>query len=409
MAIDTAVHVSSRVDGFDYAIRNVVAEAKRVEAGGRTVRYLNIGDPVQFGFQPPPRLVEAVERAMRDGHNGYVPSAGIGQARDAVAAEYTERGMPVEPDRIVITEGTSEGIELALSALVDPGDEVLLPVPTYPLYTAVATKIGARAVFYPTDPAQGWSPDVDRLRDLVTGRTRVLVLIDPNNPTGSVYSESTRRQLLDLADRAGLTILADEVYGDLAFDGPTPRLGALAPDAAIISFSSLSKAWLAPGWRTGWLVVGRTPRLDGVLAGIQKMADGRLCSSGPMQYAVAPALGGDRGHQREFVRALRERADRTVARLTGVDGLRITAPRAAFYAMPQVDLPPGVTDRDFTLALLREAGLLTVHGSGFGLPADAGFLRLVFLAPPDELDGIYDTLTAFVARFRARSRPPARV
>lgn len=402
MPSGTSVHVSSRVNAFSYAIRNIVAEARKVEAAGRKVRYLNIGDPVQFGFRTPQHLIEAVERAMRDGFNGYVPSAGITPAREAVANEYTSRGMPVTPDRVVITQGTSEGIELALSVLVDPGDEVLVPTPTYPLYTAVASKIGARAVYYRTDPDRGWLPDLDDIRRRTTAATRALVIIDPNNPTGAVYPAETRRALVDFAERAGLTILADEVYGDVAFDGAAPLLGSLAPDAPIISFSSLSKAYLAPGWRTGWLVVGRTPRLDDVLGGIRKMADGRLCSPGPMQYAVAPALEGDRSHQREFATALEARARLTTTRIESIPGMRCVMPRAAFYAMPQVLLPPGKTDEDYVLGLLRTAGILCVYGSGFGMPADQGYFRIVFLASPEELGDTYDRMAEFTADFLAR-------
>jgi alanine-synthesizing transaminase len=179
----TAIPVASRIGGFVYAIRNIVTEAKKVEAAGRTVRYLNIGDPITFGFHTPPHLIEAVEAAMRGGQNGYAPSVGIAAAREAVAADCERRGMPVSPDRVVITSGTSEGIELALTALAEAGDEVLVPVPTYPLYTAVLAKIGAKPVFYRTDPARGWLPDVDHVRSLITPATRALVVIDPNNPS----------------------------------------------------------------------------------------------------------------------------------------------------------------------------------------------------------------------------------
>jgi alanine-synthesizing transaminase len=402
MSTSTAAHVSARVNAFSYAIRNIVVEAKKVEAAGRRVRYLNIGDPVQFGFRTPPHLIEAVERAMRDGHNGYVPSAGIEPARTAVAQEYARRGMPVSADRVVVTQGTSEGIELALSVLADPGDEVLVPTPTYPLYTAVLAKIGARAVYYRTDPDRGWQPDLDDIRRRTSSATRAIVVIDPNNPTGAVYPETTRRALIDFADRAGLTILADEVYGDVSFDGPTPLIGSLAPDAPIISFSSLSKAYLAPGWRTGWLVVGACRRLDEVLAGIKKMADGRLCSPGPMQYAIEPALNGDRSHQAAFAHALHVRAELTTRRLSAIPGMRCVMPRAAFYAMPQVTLPRGTTDQDYILALLRETGILCVYGSGFGTTPADGFFRIVYLAPPDELDAIYDDMADFTARFLSR-------
>lgn len=402
MPTQTQVRVAARVSGFTYAIRNVVAEAKKVEASGRTVRYLNIGDPIPFGFQPPPHLIEAVERAMRDGHNGYTASVGVTPAREAVAAEYERRGMPVGVDRVILTSGTSEGIELALGALADAGDEVLVPTPTYPLYTAVLAKLGAKAVYYRTNPDNDWQPDVDDIKARLTERTRALVIIDPNNPTGAVYPESTRRQLIDLADRAGVPILADEVYGDLGFEGPSPLLGSLAPDAPILSFSSLSKAYVAPGWRAGWLAVGRCARLNDVLAAIKKLADGRLCSTGPMQYAIAAALNGDRSHQRAFVQELAVRARLTVDRLNAIDGIRCVAPRAAFYAMPKVDLPPGVTDEDYVLALLREAGILCVYGSGFGLPADQGYFRVVFLASPDTLTSIYADIAAFTQDFLSR-------
>jgi alanine-synthesizing transaminase len=399
MPVAASIHVSERVSAFSYAIRNIVAEAKKVEAAGRKVRYLNIGDPIQFGFKTPAHLVEAVDRAMRDGSNGYVPSAGIEPARTAVAAEYTSRGMPVSPDRVVITQGTSEGIELALSVLADPGDEVLVPTPTYPLYTAVLAKIGAKAVYYRTDPEREWQPDLEDIRDKISTATRAIVVIDPNNPTGAVYPESTRRALIAIAERTGITILADEVYGDVAFGGPAPLLGSLDPDAPIISFSSLSKGYLAPGWRTGWLVVGRTPRLDEVLSGIRKMADGRLCSPGPMQYAVAPALTGDRTHQKTFSRALAERAAITTSRISAIPGMRCVMPRAAFYAMPQVALPAGKTDADYVLGLLRAKGILCVYGSGFGTAPSDGFFRIVYLASPADLNAIFDDMAAFTGEF----------
>jgi len=397
----SAIPVASRVGGFVYAIRNIVAEARKVEAAGRTVRYLNIGDPITFGFRTPPHMIEAVDRAMRDGHNGYAPSVGILPAREAVAAECAERGMPVSPDRVVVTAGTSEGIELALTALAQGGDEVLIPVPTYPLYTAVLAKIGARPVFYRTEPARDWIPDVDHVRSLITPATRAMVVIDPNNPTGATYPAPVRRALIDLADEHNFPLLADEVYADLAFDGPVPAIASLNPDAPIISFSSLSKAYLAPGWRTGWLAVGRTGRLDDVLAGIRKLADGRLCSTGPMEHGLVAALTGDRSHQQTFRAALRERAEVTHQRLNAIEGISSVMPSAAFYAMPQVALPPGVTDADYVLALLRATGVLCVYGSGFGTKPEDGFFRVVFLADPAELSSIYDSIAAFTREFLA--------
>jgi alanine-synthesizing transaminase len=393
------IPTAARVHRFTYAIRNIVAEAQKVEAAGTRVRYLNIGDPVAFGFKTPPHLVAAVERALRDDHNNYGPSAGIPAAREAVAAEYTKNGFTVSSDRVFITAGTSEGIELTLSAVVDAGGEVLVPMPTYPLYTAVLAKLDARAKYYRLDASNGWMPDLDHLKNLVTPATRALVIIDPNNPTGAVYPEPARRALLNFADAHGLLVLADEVYGDLGFDGPVAPYGLLDPDAPIISFSSLSKAYLAPGWRTGWMAIGRSPRLDDVVAAVRKLADGRLCSTVPMQYAIAPALTGDRSHQLSFREELKARSDLTVSRLRAMPGVTCVEPRAAFYAMPRIALPPGRTDEHYVKALLHATGVLCVYGSGFGLPAEDGFLRIVFLAPLAELSAIYDLMEKFTSQY----------
>src|SRR5215471_6050305 len=402
MRTTSGIPVARRVGGFAYAIRNIVAEARKVEATGKTVRYLNIGDPVIFGFHTPPHMIEAVERALRDGLNGYAPSVGILPAREAVADELTKRGMPVTADRVRITAGTSEGIELTLTALAERGDDVLVPSPTYPLYTAVLAKIGARAVFYRTDPSNGWLPDPDEVKRLISPATRALVVIDPNNPTGATYPAEMRRALIDLADQHNIPLLADEVYGDLAYDGPVAPMASLHQDSPIISFSSLSKAYLAPGWRTGWMAVARTERLDEVLAGVKKLADGRLCSTGPMEYAIPAALNGDRSHEASFRAALRARADLTAKRLNAIEGLQTVAPSAAFYAMPRVTLPPGVTDEDYVLALLRETGVLCVYGSGFGTKPEDGFFRVVFLAEPKELSAIYDLVADFTRDFLSR-------
>jgi alanine-synthesizing transaminase len=400
MSVLTApIRTARRVDRFTYAIRNIVAEAKKVEQAGTSVRYLNIGDPNQFGFLTPPHLIEAVSRAMRDGRNGYTASAGIVEAREAVAADFDARGVSVSPDRVLITSGTSEGLELALTAIVDEGDAVLVPSPTYPLYTAVLAKIGAEPQYYRKDPTNQWLPDLDDVRRRLTSKTRVLVVIDPNNPTGAIYPDATRRALIELAEANGLVILADEVYGDLAYDGSVAPMAALNPDAAIISYSSLSKAYLAPGWRAGWMAVGGSPRLDRALAAIKKLADGRLCSPGPMQYAVVAALTGDRSHQSTFREELRIRAALTTDRLNAIDGISCVAPRGAFYAMPKVALPAGRTDADYVLALLRSTGILCVYGSGFGTAPEDGFFRVVFLASRSELGAIYDDIASFTHEY----------
>jgi aspartate/methionine/tyrosine aminotransferase len=227
----------------------------------------------------------------------------------------------------------------------------------------------------------------------------VVVVIDPNNPTGASYSQPMRRALLEIAEQHGLLILADEVYGDLAYEGPVAPIGSLDPDAAVVSLSSLSKAFLAPGWRTGWLAIGRSPRLQELAAAVGKLADGRLCGTVPMQYAIESALTGDRSHQTTFRAALKERAAVTTSSFQAMQGVSCVAPSGAFYAMPKVTLPPGRTDEDYVLALLRSTGVLCVHGSGFGTAPADGYLRIVFLASPDQLRKIFSLVADFTREY----------
>jgi alanine-synthesizing transaminase len=383
-----------------YSIRRVVAEARKAEAAGKRIHYLNTGDPVAFGFATPAHMIEAVHKALRDGENGYGPSIGLAPAREAVAAENASRGWSIDADRVVLTSGSSEGIDFVLTALADPGDEVLVPLPTYPLYTAILHKIGAREVYYRTDPANGWQPDPNEIRRLVTPRTKALVVNDPNNPTGAAYSLAVRRELLDIADQHNIPMIADEIYQDVAFDGPVAPIASLHPEAPVISLAGLSKGYLAPGWRTGWLAVGGGDRLNDVLAAITKLAEGRLCSTMPMQRAIVAALTGDRSHQPAFRSALRQRADLVYERANALRAITSTRPKAAFYAMPRVDLPPGRTDAEFIIDLVHATGVLCVHGSGFGMNPTDGYFRMVTLAPAAQLNTIWDLIAGFVGGYK---------
>jgi alanine-synthesizing transaminase len=391
---------ASRMSTVSYSIRRVVAEARKAEAAGKKIFYLNTGDPVHAGFLPPSHMVEAVHKALRNGEHGYGPSIGLPDAREAVAAENTSRGWPISADRVVMTSGSSEAIDFVLTALADPGDDVLVPLPTYPLYTAILHKIGAHEVYYRTDPRNGWQPDPKEVRSLVTPRTKAIVINDPNNPTGASYAQSIRRELLAIADEHNIPMIADEIYQDVAFDGPIAPIGAIDPEAPVISLSGLSKGYLVPGWRTGWLAVGGRDRLNDVLAAITKLAEGRLCSTMPMQRAVVAALTGDRSHQPAFRIALRDRAELVYARANAIPRISSTRPAAAFYAMPKVELPVGKTDADFIIDLVHATGVLCVHGSGFGMDPTHGYFRMVTLAPPEQLNTIWDLIAEFTAEYK---------
>jgi alanine-synthesizing transaminase len=387
-----------RIENVRYAIRNIAAEAARVEALGRRVLYCNVGDPLKFDFVTPPHLVEAVHRAMRDGHNGYAPSAGLLEAREAIARDAATRGMTgVSADDVFVTAGASEAIELALTALLDPDDAVLLPSPGYPLYDAIAAKLGAQAIPYYLDEGRGWSLDLAELEAKVTARTRAIVLCNPNNPTGGHYGRSELEGLLELARRHRLVVFSDEIYDRLLYDRAHVPTAALADDLPILTFNGLSKAYLACGWRVGWVILNNRQLTGRLRQALSRLADARLCSPGPPQYAVAPALDGPQGHLGEVLGRLRARRDLTVRRLNAIPGISCVEPAGAFYAMPRLQLPGVSSDEEFVLRLVRETGVLFVHGSGFGERPGTQHFRVVFLPTPAVLDDAFDRLAAFVA------------
>src|SRR6266542_1429665 len=246
---------SRRTTNFSYAIRNIVQAAEVLERAGHRVTYLNIGDPQAFGFRPPAHVVEAVQRAVSDSFTGYAPSAGLPEAREAVADYATQLGAETRSDEVIITSGASEAADLVLTALVNPGEEVLLPAPGYPLYPAILNKLGAQGRYYGLDELRGWQPSMDEVRSLITKRTRALLLINPNNPTGSIIPDDITGQLLELAAENDLLVIADEVYRELCFsESPSPA-SVLAKNIGVplITLESLSKTHMVPGWRVGWM------------------------------------------------------------------------------------------------------------------------------------------------------------
>ncbi|OJH37419.1 aminotransferase class I/II-fold pyridoxal phosphate-dependent enzyme [Cystobacter ferrugineus] len=397
------VRPARHIENVRYAIRNVVAEAHRLETQGQHILYLNIGDPLKFDFQTPPHLIEAVHRAMRDGHNGYAPSAGILTAREAISRECANRGIPnISPDDVVVTTGASEALELALTALLDPGERVLLPSPGYPLYNALMAKLSTEGVPYSLDEENGWSLDLEEIDRLCTPGTRAILLCNPNNPTGAVLDREVLEGLLEIARRRGLVILSDEIYDKLIYDKPHVATASLATDVPILTFNGLSKGYLACGWRVGWMVFCNAHLMPELRAAVQRLADARLCGPAPQQYAIAPALDGPQDHIPEMMARLRRRRDLMVRRINAIPGLSVVEPAAAFYAMPRLQLPGVTSDEAFVMSLLRETGVLFVHGSGFGQKPGTTHFRVVFLPPEDILTAAFDRLEAFVHAHHAR-------
>lgn len=386
---------SSRTANFHYAIRNLVSAAEAQERAGRSVIYLNIGDPQAYGFRPPAHVVEAVARALRDSFTGYTHSAGLREARGAVASYATGLGSPTELEQVLITSGASEAADLVLTALVNEGDEVLLPAPGYPIYPAILNKLGADARYYRLDEANNWQPSSEEVRKLITVRTRALVLINPNNPTGSIIPDETTRRLLEVAVQHRLLVIADEVYRELCFAKPPTPASTLAQEMEVplITLESLSKTHLVPGWRIGWMRYTHEERMSDLTHSIGRLASGRLCSPTPTQYAVRPALEGDRSFLDEFKREIMKRRDFVVSAVSRIERLSCDVPGAAFYAMIKADDPLGRPDEEFVLDLLERTGVLVVPGSGFGADPAQGLFRLVYLPDEQVLAGVFDKIS----------------
>jgi aspartate/methionine/tyrosine aminotransferase len=395
---------SRRTANFHYAIRNLASAAEVLERDGRRVIYLNIGDPQAYGFRPPAHVLEAVTRALRDDFTGYSHSAGLLEAREAVAAYATGLGAPTGPNQVLMTSGASEAADLVLTALVEEGDEVLLPAPGYPIYPAILNKLGAVARYYKLDGANHWQFSAAEVAPLITERTRALLLINPSNPTGAIIPESTVREILELAARHNLLVIADEVYRELSFAEQPTSASVMAGemDLPLVTLESMSKTYLVPGWRVGWMRYTHEEKMRELTMAVNRLASGRLCSPTPTQYAVRPALEGDKSFLEQFLRDIKKRRDFVVAATRGIEGLSCEVPAAAFYAMIKAKDPLGRTDERFVLDLLEETGVLVVHGSGFGSDPSDGFFRLVYLADESVLKSVFKGIGRFLEKAGGR-------
>lgn len=386
---------ATRLERVRYAIRDLAVLAERLAAQGKEILPLNIGDPLKFDFRTPPHLIEAVIKAMREGKDGYAPSLGLPEAIEAVRAETERKGIR-NIQSVFITQGVSEAVDVCLSALVNPGENVLTPSPEYPLYSAVLAKLGAQPNSYELDEENGWQPDLDHLAGRIFTGARAIVVISPNNPTGAVYSRRTLEAVAELARQNHLLIIADEIYDKLILDGDAHvSIGALAPDLPVVTLGGLSKAYLVPGWRVGWAVVsGEAAAVKPYLEGIHKLLRARLSANHPEQYAIRPALEGPQDHLAEVVLKLRSRRDLTMQWCDKTPRLTCVKPRGAFYAFPRLDIPGN--DEDFVKRLLEEKQVLVVHGSGFGQAPGTRHFRVVFLPDESTLSRAFESIAAFL-------------
>ena len=317
------IQPSRRVANYHYAIRNIVAAAEVLERRGRHVTYLNIGDPQAFGFRPPMHVVEPVQKALRDNFTGYAHSRGLFEARQSIANYATKLQASTQPQDIIITSGASEAADLVLTALLNEGDEVLLPAPGYPLYAAILGKLGAIASYYTLEEKNNWQPAVEQIASRINERTKAIVLINPNNPTGAVIPDETTLHILELAGEHQLLVIADEVYRQLCFiESPTSAsVFAEKMGLPLITLESLSKTHLIPGWRVGWMRFTHGEKMSDLIRAINQLASGRLCSPTPTQYAIKPALEGDQSCVGDFLGQIRSRRDCAVNQIKAIEGL----------------------------------------------------------------------------------------
>ncbi|MFE2541967.1 pyridoxal phosphate-dependent aminotransferase [Actinacidiphila glaucinigra] len=397
---------SGKLADVCYEIRGPVIEhANALEEAGHSVLRLNTGNPALFGFEAPEEILQDIIRTLPASH-GYSDSRGILSARRAVAQHYQERGLAdVGVDDVFLGNGVSELVQMAVQALVDDGDEVLIPAPDFPLWTAVTNLAGGKAVHYLCDEQAEWFPDLDDIASKITSRTRALVIINPNNPTGAVYPRELLEGMLDLARRHHLVVFADEVYDKILYDDSVHHSAAqLAPDVLCLTFSGLSKAYRVAGFRSGWLVVtGPRQQAKSYLEGLTMLASMRLCPNVPAQQAIQAALGGRQSIKDLILPGgrLHEQRDKAWEKLNEIPGVSCVKPKGALYAFPRLD--PKVhrihDDEKFVLDLLLREKIQVVQGTGFNWPRPDHF-RILTLPRADDLDAAISRIGRFLAGYR---------
>ena len=388
-----------RTEKITYAVRDIVVLANEVAKSGKEMLYLNIGDPNLFDFVPPRHMIDATYDAMLKNLNGYSPSSGIKSAVTAIEKDAAKKGISNIQD-IFVTTGASEAIDICLTALVNDGENVLTPTPGYPLYTAISSKLRMMENPYYLNEENGWQPDIEDIKSKINDKTRAIVLINPNNPTGSNCSKETLLQIVELAKKHDLVIFADEIYDKLLFDNrELVSIAALDKDVPVITFGGLSKNYMVPGFRIGWgIVSGDQARLKDYIEAINKILRARLSSNHPEQYGIQVALEGDQSHLTLAMEKLHRRRDMTVDMLNAIDGISCVKPEGAFYAFPKIEIKG--SDNHFVAELIKETGVVVVPGTGFGQVPGTNHFRVVFLPQEEKLEKAYKAIGEFFVKYK---------
>ena len=383
--------------GVEYAIRDIVLAARKVEQSGMNVDYLNIGDPVQFGFQPPDNVKQALINSINNGENYYSTSEGLLELREEIAKKENLKGLSITADDILITNGVSEGLDMVISSIVEEGDEVLLPGPYYPPYASYVRLHGGIPVEFSVD-LNNSTPDIDDIKSKITSKTVAICLISPNNPTGVVFNENALKELVDIANEHNLYIICDEIYDQIIFDDKFVGIGKVAGDSPIIILNGFSKVHLMSGWRIGYIAFNQSPQLESLREHLPKLARVRIATSLPVQHAALESLRGPQNYINDFVSEMKKHRDLVVRRLNEMPGLSCSNPKGAFYAFPKIEDNKFGSDKEFVTKLLESKGVLTVHGSGFGEQYGSGHFRLVYLPNLEILNSAMDKIEEFVSQ-----------
>jgi len=388
--------ISKRVAGVEYAIRDIALVARKLEKEGHKITYLNIGDPVQYGFQPPENVKDAFINAVKKGQNYYAASEGLPELRNAIAQKEKAKGLSVSEDDIIVTNGVSEGLEMLMASIVESGDEVLIPGPYYPPYASYVRLFGGVPIEFSVDLSNS-TPDLEDIKSKITSKTVAICLISPNNPTGAVFNEKSLRDLVSIAVEHDLYIICDEIYDQIVFDEKFVGIGKVSGDSPVILVNGFSKVHLMSGWRIGYIAFNNSKRLDLLRENIPKLARVRIASNLPVQHAALESLVGPQNYILEFVSQLKKRRDYAIKRLNGMNGLSCSIPKGAFYAFPKIESTKYSSDKEFVIDLLKSKGILTVHGSGFGTQYGSGHFRMVFLPEISVLEPALNKIEEFMA------------
>ena len=395
ICLDT-LKVSKKVTGVEYAIRDIVLAARKVEQKGMKVDYLNIGDPVQFGFQPPDNVKQALIDAVNKGENYYSASEGLLELREEIAKKENAKGLSISADEIIVTNGVSEGLDMVISSIIEEGDEVLLPGPYYPPYASYVRLHGGIPVEFAVD-LNNSTPDIDDIKSKITSKTVAICLISPNNPTGVVFNENSLKELVDIANQHNLYIICDEIYDQIIFDEKFVGIGKVARDSPVIILNGFSKVHLMSGWRIGYIAFNQSPQLEAIREHLPKLARVRIATSLPVQHAALESLRGPQDYINVFVTEIKKRRDLVIKRLNEMPGISCPNPKGAFYAFPKIEDNRFGTDKEFVTKLLETKGVLTVHGSGFGKQYGSEHFRLVYLPSLEILDSAMNKIEDFVS------------